>query len=297
MFNICNIQYKVKMMMTEKGKNMSTIKKMSYIIIFLVLIYFSPLKNAIFTRDFPKNFLINLFEEESKSIPPNLVTPITEKATSISGRNSSENATIEIFINQQKQSRYTLISDKYGNFNQPISNDSKLKPGDLIWVKQSKNGKKSGFSSPYRILDSTMISYFLEKDKKIINSMRNTINVLLSWSVLIVGGFAYLLFKERKQFQLILLIIPVLFLFILSIYFGFSCICSIIEAIEKGVLVSSYSSVHLCWWKQIQIFEQAIFLSVIFFLWNISFNKNIRKGGEQLEKVPNHYNIHNFICF
>jgi hypothetical protein len=132
-----------------------------------------------------------------------------------------------------------------------------------------------------------LISWHIEQEKSVVSSLESIVKVLLSWSVLIIGGFIYLVIREKKKFECIWLLIPIFFLFILSIYFGFSCIHEIINAEGKGIPVSKDPIIDHCWWKHLQTFQQAIFLSAIFVLWNIpslkrkKLEKEKYKGGQQ----------------
>ena len=251
-------------------KRAKLLKRLLYVLIFSALVYFSPLKEAIFTPQFLKNFLINvLVESEPKKLnPPLIVTPLTERGESICGRYSQGNADIKIFINRKDSPQYELKSDKEGNFYHPIK-DNKLKPGDLVWVSQSKNGENSNLSPAYRVLDTSMVSWYLEKEKEAISSLDNTIKILLSWSVLLIGGLIYLTVKQLGQYRLKWLLVLIFFQFILSIYYGFSCSSEIISAVDKGISVTESTFIHEYWWKQIELFQQGIFVSGIFLLWNL----------------------------
>ncbi len=49
-------------------KKAQLLKRFVYVLIFSALVCFSPLKEAIFTPQFLKNFLINVFEGEPKKL-------------------------------------------------------------------------------------------------------------------------------------------------------------------------------------------------------------------------------------
>lgn len=269
----------------KKDESLSSLKvlgkprlceRLIYVLIFAVFAYFSPLKEAVFTPRLVKSFLIDFFKSESKSLrQPLLVTPLTEKLQSISGGYCEPNANIAIFIGTRDSPNYELMSDKEGKFSQSIT-DNKLKPGDLVWVSQSKNGKISGLSPSYRVLDTALLSWYLEKEKLAISSLNDIITILLSWSVLIIGGLIYLTIRQSATYRAKWLLIPIFLLFILSIYYGFSCSSEIISIVDKGISVMESTFIHEYWWNQIQLFQQAIFISGLFLLWNLpsSYKKN-----------------------
>lgn len=207
--------------------------------------------------------------------------PLTELSESISGRRCQSKAQISIFINQKKRSRYKAAADDSGTFRLQLEN-KRLSPGDLIWVRQSKNGQNSKFSPAYSVIDTKLVSWYSGKEKEIISSLQNITNILLSWSVIIIGGFIYLIIKEGRRLQLLFLLIPIFFLFILSIYYGFSCNSSLISALSNSIPVSKHPSIDTFWWKHIELFQQAIFLSAIFVLWNMPHTnkKSDLPGGE-----------------
>lgn len=250
-------------------KHLNTIKRIFYVLTFVIFVFFSPFKSAIFSWDFPKNFVLNLFvQEDANLIPPLITMPLTELSEVISGRRSQSNAEISFFVNDKMNAKLKGVADDTGKFFIPLG-DKKLKPGDTVWVSQCKNGMSSKLSPAYSVIETKLLSWYLEKEKEIIASLKNSTNVLLSWSVLIIGGFIYLTIKEGKNLELLFLLIPTIFLFILSIYFGFSCVAAINSALSNAIKVSSYPLIDALWWNQVQSFQQGIFLSAIIVLWNV----------------------------
>jgi len=270
---------KMKIFCKPTGGAWPIIKRLSYILAFSALVFFSPFKKVIFPPNFPMNFLIYFFQKESKSpLPaPIVVTPLTEKTLSIAGRNAAPRATVKVYVNQDSCAQYVSVANADGNFRQSIP-ENKLHPGDLIRVSQSVDEKKSKLSPPYTVFDSKLISLQEEREKGRVSSLESTVNILLSWSVLIIGGLVYVTVVGRKKLELLFLIGPILFYFILSIYYGISCKNGITESIDKGISVLNMPQVHECWWNQIQLFEQAIFIGAIFALWNVGISRKAEKG-------------------
>lgn len=245
-----------------------TIQKSGYLLVFMLLVYFSPLKAPIFSMDFVRNFSLNLFSQQQEDLLPPLITmPLTESSESISGSRCKSTSTISIFKNERESIKYKGVADSSGNFSINIGS-SVLKPGDMVWATQSFEGKTSKKSPSYRVIDSKLISWYTNKEKATIDTIKNSTNILLSWSVLIIGGFVYLAIRE-KILQDTWLLIPTIFIFILSIYNGFSCIAAMTSALSNGIPVSASPSVDLYWLKQIDSFQQGIFLSAVIVLWNI----------------------------
>jgi hypothetical protein len=252
-----------------------------YILAFSALVFISPFKKVIFPPHFPMNFLIYFFQKESKSElpPPIIVTPLTENSLWIAGRNAVPGATVSIFIDQDKCAHYVLVANLNGTFRQSIQKN-RLRAGDLIRVSQTDSGRKSNLSPAYTVLDSKLISWYEEREKSRVSSLDSTVNILLTWSVLIIGGLVYLTATNRRKPALLFLVVPILFYFILSIYYGVSCKNAITESIDKGISALNMPSVHLCWWNQIQSFEQAMFIGAIFILWNVKISEQGEKGGQ-----------------
>jgi len=237
--------------------------------VFVLLVFLSPLSSEIFTLDFPKNFVLGILDENgNKLAAPILIMPLTELSESICGRQCADNAEVSIFVDDRENPRYVIKADENGVFCKDLDGQY-LKPGSRLWVKQKTDKKESRLSATYQILDSKMISWYMEKEKHYISSLKNCINILLSWSVVIIGGIIYLTLKKRQQVHLLFLLIPIFFLYVLSIYFGFSCNVEINGAIANAIPVSTHQLIDELWWKQIQLFQQAIFLSAIFVLWNL----------------------------
>lgn len=248
------------------------IMRFIYVIIFVALIFFSPFKYAIFVWDFPMNFALNFFYENDSDItPPLLSMPLTENTKSFDGRQCKSDAQVSIYVNNKDKAKYMGLANKSGIFSIPVDTE-KLKPGDRVWVKQCNNGNNSDFSPTYQVINTNHISWYLGKENSLIASIKHCTSILLSWSVLIIGGFVYFLIKEDKKLQLLFLFVPTVFLFLLSIYFGFSCIAAINSALSKAINVSSDPMIDYFWWKQIKAFQQAIFLSAIIIIWNIPRN-------------------------
>ena len=91
--------------------------------------------------------------------------------------------------------------------------------------------------------------------------------LLLSWSVLIIGGFTYLLFKESTNYKPNLFLVVAIFLLLFSIYYGISCLTAIADLLEKG---SIHGSLDKSLWKLIQLFQQAVFIAIISIIWSYS---------------------------
>jgi hypothetical protein len=163
----------------------------------------------------------------------------------------------------------TIQADGDGSFECNVQ--GQLKVGDTISAQQTKGKEISSVSFPIIVSDDdlNLIKLKMEEEKQKISLIESSCALLISWSVLIIGAVSYMILYKRKTVQLLWITPIVIFLMVLSIYYGISVKSPMISAVDRFMPVLSMTSVHIYWWKQIEFFERGLFLACILLIWNL----------------------------
>lgn len=247
-----------------------------YLFIFLILVYLSPFRDTIHPIKFIKSLgiiggisdLIKGGKGKNEPLdPPAIICPVTESSAYIKGKGAKESAHIIIYFNDKPT--LTIQADDDGNFECNIL--GLLKVGDAISAQQTKEKEIGSVSSPIIVSDDALnlIKLKMEEEKQKISLIESSCTLLISWSVLIIGAVSYIILYKRRTIQLLWIAPFVIFLMVLSIYYGISVKSPMISAIDKSIPVLSMTNVHIYWWNQFEFFEQGLFLACILLVWNL----------------------------
>lgn len=245
-----------------------------YLLIFLWLVYLSPFKDVIYSKDFIQSFWINLFlkgtPETSDLNAPFLTYPLTESSACVKGKGSSPGSLVTIYINNKPS--FTIQADKEGNFECEIGRQ--LKVGDAVSVQQNKFKSSSPISVPVLVSDGDykLARFKMDEEKEKIGLIESSCTLLISWSVLIIGALSYMILYRRGAIRFLWIALFIIFLMVMSIYYGVSTKSPIISAIDKHTAVLSTSNIHLYWWKQIEFFERGLFLACVLMVLNLGIS-------------------------
>ena len=172
----------------------------TYVGMFLVFVFFSPFKGTIYSKGFIESFGIiegfkqfikqpaNEKEDDSELKPPTLICPILERSNHIRGRAASGEITVVIYINNKPE---YVIDAKGGYFDCEV--DGKLNVGDMVSAKQIKDKSKSSTLSPALTVsdnDLKLAKIEMDKENQKISLIESSTAVLISWSILIIGGIS-----------------------------------------------------------------------------------------------------------
>lgn len=248
----------------------------TYLLIFLLLVYFSPFRHIIYSKEFIRSFQIievigNLIKkgktEFSDLNPPTVSYPLKESSTWIKGKGASWGSLVTIYINDKP--RLTVQADKEGNFECEMGHQ--LKSGDTVTVRQMIYESFSPISPPIFVTDDDykLAKLKMDEEREKIRLIESSCTLLISWSVLIIGGLSYIILYRRGSTRFLWIIPFIIFLIVMSIYYGISTKGPIISAMDKYVPVLSITNLHVYWWKQIEFFERGLFLACILLVWNL----------------------------